>query len=246
MEKIKLRKLKNVRDISYGNIKPKRLIRGEALLKLPKGDKNKLLNEYNLKIVIDLRTSQEHADKPDIALEGVENIHIPLITMEEMGASSEKEGKQLVVKNHALPDIYDYYRKMVTQKRKDDWTKLFDYLINNKEGSILIHCTAGKDRSGVATAIILSALGIDKETIYQDYLLTNENPVVPFSYKMFALSLDKKTRKEFMNYFKANEEYLDAAFDYIDELYGNMDNFLKDICGLSEEKRKQLKANYLK
>ena len=49
-----------------------------------------------------------------------------------------------------------------------------------------------------------------------------------------------------MNYFKANKEYLDAAFDYIDELYGNMDNFLKDICGLTEEKRDILKTNYLK
>lgn len=246
MEKIKLRKLKNVRDISYGNIKEKRLIRGETLLKLNKKDINKLVNEYNLKLVIDLRTKQEHDDKPDIDIDGVENIHIPLITMEEMGASSEKEGKKLVVKNRALPDIYDYYRKMVTPKRKDDWTRLFDYLINNKGGSIFFHCTAGKDRSGVAAAIILSALGVEKETIYNDYLLTNENPVVPFSYKMFALSLDRKTRKEFMNYFKANKGYLDAAFDYIDELYGNMDNFLKDVCGLSEEKRNQLKANYLK
>lgn len=245
MERIKLRKLKNIRDISYKNIKEKRLIRSESLFKLPKHDQKVLVEQYDLKVVIDLRTTQEHNDKKDVIIPSVTYYHLPLITMEEMGAASEKEGKEKVIKNHVLPDIYDYYRRLCFPERKEAWTKIFDTLLNQEEGAILLHCTVGKDRSGIVAAIILLALGIDKETVYQDYLLTNEHPIIPFSYKIFALSLDKEFRKEFMEYFKAKEGYLDEAFRYIDESYGGLDNFLVEMCGLTEDKQKRLKELYL-
>ena len=246
MEIIKLKKLKNIRDISYGNIKEKRLIRSESLFRLPRKDQKSLVEKYNLKVVIDLRTTQEHNDKKDKIIPGIKYLHLPIITMEEMGASSEKEGKRNVIKNHKLPDIFDYYRRLVYRERKEAWTSIFNCLLDEEEGAILIHCTVGKDRAGIVAVMILLALGIDKETVYKDYLLTNEHPIIPFSYKVFALSLDKEFRKEFMEYFKAKTEYLDEAFKYIDEQYGGIDNFLTDMCGLTKEKRDRLKQLYCK
>ena len=244
--KLTLKKLRNVRDISYGGIKEHRLIRGEALSRIPKSTMKELRDTYNLKVVIDLRTTQEHDDKPDKVIDGVTYYHLPLVAMEEMGTSSEKEGKAKVLKDHKLPDIYEYYRNMVIPKRKETWTKIFDILLDTKEGSIYFHCTVGKDRSGLASAIILSALGIDKETIYKDYLLTNEDKIIPFSYRLFSYLMDKEFRKEFMEYFKAKESYLDESFRYIDEQYGGMETFLKDICGLTKEKREKLRELYLR
>ena len=241
-----IKHLKNARDVAYGNIKEARLLRSESLFCLPKKDQKTLINKYHLKAVIDLRTTQEYNDKKDVVIPGVKYLHLPLVTMEEMGAGSEKEAKRLVIKNHKLPDIYDYYRRLVYKERKEAWTSVFNCLLNEEEGSILIHCTVGKDRSGVAVAVILSALGIDKETIYKDYMMTNEHPIIPFAYKLFALTLDREFRKEFMEYFKAKKEYLDAAFSYIDEQYGGIENFLVNICGLNNEKREKLKKLYLK
>ena len=243
---IKLKSIRNVRDIAYLNMKEGKLFRGESLYKASKKDLKILYDKYQIRTIIDLRTNQEHKDKPNKIYKDINYYHIPLITMEEMGATSEKEGKRRVLKEHKLPDIHDYYEKLVNENRKEVWSKLFDILLNNNEGAIYFHCTVGKDRSGIVSAIILSLLGINKEIIYQDYLLTNQSPIIPFSYKLFALMMDKQFRKEFMEYFKAKEEYLDSSFKYIDNNYQNIDNFYRKICSLDDNKINRLKELYLK
>ncbi|MBC8931267.1 tyrosine/lipid phosphatase LipA, partial [Escherichia coli] len=50
----------------------------------------------------------------------------------------------------------------------------FDILLANQDGSVLWHCTAGKDRAGFGTALVLSALGVDKNTVIDDYMLSNK------------------------------------------------------------------------
>ena len=228
--------MKNFRPLPIGKLKDGLLFRGPHLHNLSLKDKKLLFNKLGIKTVIDLRTSQERNDKPDINVKGVKNFHISLIDMEEMGASSEKEGKRRVLKEHKLPDIFDYYRLLVSPKRKDAYTKLFDVLIN-EEGPFYIHCTVGKDRTGITSALILNLLGESKETIYSDFLKTNDDKIIPFSYRIFALFLDKEFRKEFMEYFKAKTEFLDKAFDVISEEYGSIDNFYEEICGLDKTKR---------
>ena len=114
-------------------------------------------------------------------------------------------------------------------------------MLLNNDGGFLFHCSQGKDRTGVVIAIILYALGIDKKTIIEDYLLTNQSPVFFF---------DEKTPKEIQeilaDYFSAKVEYLNAAFDYIDEAYGSFNNFLYQCCSLDDNKLKLLKQKFLK
>ena len=238
--------MKNFRDIACGNVKEGLLFRGGSLHHLSKKERTTLFNNLGIRVVVDLRTTQEHNDKKDSVIPGVKYLHLPLITMEEMGASSEKEAKRMVIKTHTLPDIFDYYRKLVAKERKESWTSIFNLLLENNEGGVFFHCTVGKDRTGVVAAVILTVLGIDKELIYQDYLATNDSPIIPFSYRLFALSLDKNFRKEFWEYFKAKREYLDEAFLEIDRIYGSMKNFLKECCSLDENKITKLKQKYLK
>lgn len=219
-------------------------MRSESLYRLKRKDRKFLFQENGIKVVIDLRTNQESQDKKDYIPKGVKYFHLPLISMEEMGASSEKEGKRLVIKEHKLPDIYNYYQRLVYPKRKENWSKIFDILLN-EGGPILLHCTVGKDRSGITSAMILYALGKTMDEIYEDYLKTNEHIIIPFSYRLFALSLDKDFRKEFMEYFRAKKEYIDSAFAYISQEYGGLDGFLKQICLLDDEKINKLKKKYL-
>ena len=237
-------KLKNMRDIATSNIKSGLIFRSESLHSISNNVKKELFGKYKIRTIVDLRTNQEHLDKKDKLIKGTKYIHLSLITMEEMGASSEKEGKRKVIKEHKLPDINEYYRRLVFPERKEAWTKIFNILLE-EENAILFHCTVGKDRTGIVSAVILKTLGVSMEDIYKDYLLTNEHPIIPLSYKIFALSLDNDFRKEFMEYFKAKKEYLDNSFIFINEKYGSFDNFLKDICSLDEEKINKLKEKYL-
>ena len=247
MNIISLKSLRNVRELSYGEIRNNRLIRGQALHRVSKRDLNKLKELYCLNSVIDLRTEQEVNDKKDKLIDGVDYHHIPLIPMEELGIKSEKEGRQNVLKEHKLPDICEYYQKLVAPSRKEAWTKIFDTLLSNEKGATYIHCTVGKDRCGIVSAIILSALDVDINTIKTDYLLTNNDSIIPWTYRVFALSLrDKKFRHEFLEYFTAKEMYLDAALTYIEETYGSIANFLKEICSLDDIKINKLRKLYLK
>ena len=118
-------------------------------------------------------------------------------------------------------------------------------LLQNVDGAILFHCTSGKDRTGIVSAIILTALGIDKETIYYDYLLTNKHPIIPLKYRIRAIFLKKDAKKKMMDNFTIKKEYLDTAYEQIDSEYASFDNFLEDCCKVDCEKRTKLKNKYL-
>ena len=238
--------MRNFRDFGVSKVKKGVFYRGESLHRLSKSDAKHIFRDCGVKVVIDLRTAQERKTKKDKVVSGVIYEHLPLVTMEEMGAKSEIEGKLQVIKTHQLPDIHHYYRRLIAIERKESWTRIFEWLLNLEEGSgIYFHCTAGKDRTGIVAAVILTVLKVNKKDILEDYLETNKHTVFPFSYKVFSLFLDKKTRSEFKGYISAKEEYLKAAFEEIDSTYGSMDGFLRECCSLDEEKIARLREKYI-
>ena len=186
----------------------------------------KLIRKNNIKIVVDLRTPEERVKLPDVEIEGIKNISIPLLGKDE---DTEKEPKLVTIGKFQLPDMSAIYREMVSFKRKDAWSSIFKLLEDNKESGILFHCSGGKDRTGVVFAVILSSLGFSKEDIYRDYLKTNENPIISPDFQQFLDTLDEETRKAILAYSGANKEYLDATFDEINKLYGSLDNFLLEV-----------------
>lgn len=91
---------------------------------------------------------------------------------------------------------------------------------------IVVHCTAGKDRAGTAAAMMLTILGVPRQTVFEDYLLTNR-----------YWDRGGRVRPEFdpetvANIFSAREDYLAAAFASIESRCGNFDSYFRDILGL--------------
>ena len=103
----------------------------------------------------------------------------------------------------------------------------------------MIHCTAGKDRTGFACALILHALGVPEEVIAEDYLLTNRyyqrdpsaSPTCPTT---------SSTRSA-----RSTPRYLDAAFDAVGRDYGDVEAYLRDGLKLGAAERTALKERYL-
>jgi protein-tyrosine phosphatase len=103
----------------------------------------------------------------------------------------------------------------------------------------VFHCTAGKDRTGFAAALLLSALGVDRATIEHDYLLTNQ------LYRRDQ-SLEGKGHPHVMKVlWQVQPEFLDAAFDAVDAQHGGMTNYLNGAIGLSPQELAELKRMLL-
>ncbi|WP_405165526.1 tyrosine-protein phosphatase [Nocardia sp. NBC_01499] len=97
------------------------------------------------------------------------------------------------------------------------------------DGAVLFHCTAGKDRTGWTAAVLLTVLGVDRDTVNQDYLLSNQyrnaNPNDPVN--------------------GVQQPWLDAAFDQANQTYGSFDNYVRDGLKFSDADIAALKAKLL-
>jgi protein-tyrosine phosphatase len=124
---------------------------------------------------------------------------------------------------------------------------MFGKLLNlPTDKSLVFHCTAGKDRTGIGAALILYSLGVPYETIMDDYKATNyyrtaEN-VKMEKMMVKAMNIDETVAKNVM---AANPEYLDATFSQIKKQYGSVDNYLKTQIGLTNDDIKKLKKKFL-
>lgn len=232
--------MRNFRELAYQNMKKGMLFRSDVLYRTTAKEKELLKKQCGVKTIIDLRNGEEIAKLKDSKIPGIKYYNIPLLPESEDG--KRKESRTVEIKGVVLADLPYYYRGIVNINRKKDWGKIFDILLNNKEGGILFHCSAGRDRTGVVAAIILSALGIDKETIYNDYLETNKNPLY---YKRLAAKMEPVAREVYLDYYEAKKAYLDETFGAINEQYGSIDNFLFECCSLNKEKIEQLKNKYV-
>ena len=112
--------------------------------------------------------------------------------------------------------------------------------------AVVFHCTAGKDRTGIAAALFLYALDVPMETIMADYFATNtyrreENEKI-IEYLATEKGLDRKMVSELM---EANPLYLEAAFQALKKKYGNIDSFLYKELGMNEAAKLRLREKFI-
>ncbi|NLT39518.1 MAG: tyrosine-protein phosphatase, partial [Clostridiales bacterium] len=158
------------------------------------------------------------------------------------------EGKDGMASLH--PDqMKKAYKRMVEDEfSRSQYRKFFDILLENNEGSVLWHCTMGKDRTGLATVFLLSALGVPRESIISDYLMTNQycadrvDRIVAEVLSRMEGEMDPATCRAF---FCAMPEYIDEALRLIDEKFGSMEEFLSTEIGLSQPRLDKLRRMYL-
>ncbi len=110
---------------------------------------------------------------------------------------------------------------------------------------LLYHCSAGKDRTGWLSAIVLAALGVDRATIEADYLRTNQLNATANSYLLSVLAERMPDTSGVIPLLEARTEYLDAAFDEVDQRFGGMDHYLRDGLRLSDEARHAMREALL-
>jgi len=133
----------------------------------------------------------------------------------------------------------------------DGLRKLFDVLIDDDDGgAALFHCTAGKDRTGIAGALIMTALDMPEDAIFADFLLTNQAVDLEARSVDVAEQVSAKIGREVSPeavypLIGVEPDFLKAAFVVMAEEFGSIDNYLTNAMGLNAERRAALKARLL-
>jgi protein-tyrosine phosphatase len=133
--------------------------------------------------------------------------------------------------------MHELYRSLVND-RADRYAELFEHLIESDAPAVL-HCTAGKDRTGVAVALVLLALGVPRDVVRQDYLLTNELAAEP------PPSPGDLPGDAWAVLWGVQPGFLDTALGVIDAEHGGVQRYLSRQLRLTPAALDTLAARYL-
>lgn len=158
-------------------LKANMIFRGGALNRLIPNEMDYFEDKLNIRYVLDFRDQNEAEKEPDIIGSRIHYERISALQLQDERFQGFDFGKELS-KNLSLTQIdylsqylLDGYKNMPFNNNAFD--KLFKLLLKN-DGSIYYHCSAGKDRTGIATFLIMMALGMDEEDAINEYLLSNK------------------------------------------------------------------------
>jgi protein-tyrosine phosphatase len=248
MNKIYLEGTHNTRDLGGYVTQDGRKVRGNFLYRSDKlsnlTSKDILeLQKLGIKRIIDFRSENEKTRDPNIIPEGFEYVEMPI--------EADKKIKQ---------EIYDVLSGKIDKNIKEflmeanrqfiyeysETFKLFLLEIINNPVPTLYHCTAGKDRTGFATLLIYTILGIDRKTIIEDYLKTNEfiaDSIEKVKYEVAkSMKISNKEVDRIMPLLKVDIDYINSAINEADKKYGSIFTFINDKLEIKSMERDLLKG----
>jgi protein-tyrosine phosphatase len=195
-----------------------------------------VLRSLGVKSAFDFRGMEERAS----ALCGIREIEVHSLPVEPTVVASLRaimNTGTLLSQDHALEVMRESYRNYV-QQNTPRFRALFAHLLEDR-APLVIHCTAGKDRTGFACALILHVLGVANEVISEDYLLTNR-----FYRRDPSASNDlpEDVRQVLAS---VQPPFLAAAFEAIDADFGDLESYFVDGLGIGPAERKALQTRYL-
>lgn len=209
---------------------------------------------------IDLRTNLEVLRKPDVKDDRIKYVPISMLTIPNLLVMETADWRTLLgAITSGIMETWDtnLYRQYIQDPSAYKATqKFFDEVLDSaaKNESVLWHCTAGKDRTGIEAMLLMAALGFDYKTIEEDFLLTNAfyKEKAEASYrKAYDILHIKAIANEFYNYEIVKESWLGISMDVMKRMTGESDNndalkaYLNKYAGVSDEEMETLRAYYL-
>lgn len=208
------------------------------------------LQKMGLKTVVDYRSSFEEVDHPDREIDGVQYQH--LRPFESPNATNILDTSQFSMRTaeDAIAMLTGTNRLLANNENCNQvYRQLVLLALDETQVPMVQHCTAGKDRVGAGAATLLLALGVPRETIVADYLLSNDNRLSASKLGTGVTSQGTQISPEQLKLFevlaKVRAEYLEAFFDEIDTLWGGTAGYLHQALGLTDEQLAKLQELYL-
>lgn len=223
------------------------------------------LERLPVTVVIDFRKEQEKVGKVDREVPGARYTSLPVDPSgNAMATATEEEKKKFSgqkkfdVKKVIVFAAFNKKAQAVAREMyptllfdpdcQQQFARFFRLVLETDHGAVLFHCTQGKDRTGIASALLLAALGADRETIVADFDATNrvyEKDVRKYSRRVKFLGGKEEEVGVVKAFLGCNTENFIKALDRIDQEFGSLQAYLKGPIGLTDADIQTLRERYL-
>lgn len=217
-----------------GHVRSDRLYRSGHVARALGADRDKLL-ALDFDVICDLRYELERSDQPSrwpddyasrlLLHDGAPTADAPHVAVMKSGAFDEAGVDRFYL---------HYYRELTLDALYPGLFGRFLLAISASPGRSLIHCSVGKDRTGILAALVLKALGVDEDAIMADFVASNANSdieeMTPEIAKRLREKLDQPVSAAAVRkMLQVEEDYLRVSFDTIREQYGSLDAYFSAI-----------------
>ena len=206
------------------------------------------LKDMGISAVVDLRRPQERERSPSRRWDGFSALVIENHDHDEGGESWEQFMAGWDMEAPSYRDfLMRYYAEAPHLPRLLDlFTRYFDVMADS-EGAVVVHCAAGKDRTGLVVALTHWLAGVHMDDIVSDYLMTNTSGrFETHGANWRAAILEQHGRAPTMDVMRAimgvEADFLAKSFDVITERNGGVEGYLRDALGVDAAKRAKIEA----
>lgn len=210
-----------------------------------------LLASLELDLVCDFRRVEEQQSDPS-RLPGGRTPRIaslPIIpgSNSRFFEEAEKSGSALEFGRQAMYDFMLEINRDFAEGQRETYARMFREILAQEEARFLVHCAAGKDRTGFAAAMVLLALGVPRELVMRDYMLTGRffNPEREMERLKRKYGMEHIDSDAVLPMLEVHEDYLARALESIDENYGSVENYLAQALGVGHAELGELRNRYL-
>ena len=207
------------------------------------------LQGLDIRLICDLRSEAEQLNHPSRLPEQdrPEVFSLTIWPQTESSAAELLRGAQFrlweqatdITGEDARQVMCSFYRSYITHNT-GPYGALLKRLCHHQHRPVLIHCAAGKDRTGVGAALLLRALGVSEEQVIEDYILTNRR-----KHKWTKKYRGSVPPAHVAAVLRAEPDYLCAALEEIVRGYGSFNAYLREGLGISDRERDQLRQAFL-
>lgn len=239
------------------------LYRSNHLFNLNEQAKN-YISHLGIKSIIDYRNQNEINKSPNCYIGENKTYHLDATAQTaelaaQFAASPDNEDKALIesvirhipkeMVNGDGQQILEQYRQFViSDKSKVAFRQMIEVLLDSHNSPNIQHCRGGKDRTGYGALLILSMLGVPKETIVQDYMVTHFNRLARNEIKMAGyrkITQDQNVLDYLLSLIDTKEAFIIEVFNAMEEMSGSVEAYIKNELKFTDDDIKKLKAIYL-
>ena len=240
--------------IGKKSVKENLLLRTAKISELSEADSILLCEKYKVQCVYDFRGKEESLSAPDVVPGKARYLSLALSfsggeSQLNVKLESEEQMIGMLLQYAEHPSVQAMCTSMYDiiffeEASQEVYRQFFADLltVDPEEGAVLWHCTQGKDRAGCASAMLLAALGADRELIMADFILSKDyyDPMVS------QIKTETEAQKTVINtLISANPEIFKATLDKVDARYGSLSNYLTACIGVTPEMMNVLRDRYL-